>query len=164
VNFGARILLRGDSKVNDKALTYGKMRKGGVNEPPEYSTRPEPPKPQRPASAPFQPEPVAEQEVTLEPMEDAKSSMTSLAMYYYRSMVDAGYSSDEAKKAVADFIEEMYLHYCDIGDIEPNSLGTIHIRLQRAISNTVELARVHLPARQIYDDLLSIQAQLKQKR
>jgi hypothetical protein len=109
-------------------------------------------------------EPLDQQEVMLEPMEDAKSSMTSLAMYYYKSMVDAGYSASDAKHAVAEFIEEMYLHYCDIGDIEPNSLGPVSHRLDRAIANTVELARIHLPARQIYDDLLSIRAQLTKKR
>jgi hypothetical protein len=150
--------------VDYKGLTYGKMRKGGVNEPPKYDSRPEPPKPQRPASAPTETEPLDQQEVNLEPMEDAKSAMTAMAMYYYKSMVDGGYPRAEAKQAVADFIEEIHLHYCDIGDIEPKSLGTIETRLQRAISNTVELARIHLPARQIYDDLLSIQMQLKKKR
>jgi hypothetical protein len=108
-------------------------------------------------SAPFR-----DEEVFL-PIHDAKQAITGFAMYFYKSLVDSGYSSKDAKAHVAALLEDTYNHYCDIGDIEPKILGSVESQLNRSLDRVKALA-VDIPAvRTIYDDLLALQVTLKKR-
>lgn len=107
--------------------------------------------------------PLSDDNVHLAPMEDAKSSITTLAMYYYKSMVDGGYSVSDAKLAVMDLLEESYLHYCNIGRVEPKALGTADMRLQKVLNDLKPLAKENAALRTVYDDVLFVYNQLTKK-
>ena len=98
------------------------------------------------------------------PIEETKSAVTSMLMYSYQAFVDAGYSSQDAKRQVAAMVESIHQSFAEAADIQASSLGGPLQKLESTIQKTKELAKTTPAVRDIYNDLLSINAQLKKKR
>lgn len=97
----------------------------------------------------------------VKPIEEAKQSLLSFTMYYVKSLNDAGYSMPDAKRMASELLEKTYEQYCHSGAIEPKSLGSIEAKLTKAIEKARDLATNDPDARILFNDLISLQAQLK---
>lgn len=97
------------------------------------------------------------------PIEDAKQGIQTFAMFYYQSLLDAGYSVTSAKNQVADLLENQYYRFCEQGKLTPKALGTIESKLAKVIKTLAEEAKQNPSLRSVYNDLFSIQTQITKK-
>lgn len=95
------------------------------------------------------------------PIEDAKQGIQTFAMFYYQSLLDAGFNSQSAKSQVSTLLEQQYYRFCEQGNISAKSLGTVDTKLAKVIKAIEEHAKSDPSLRSVYNDLLSIQTQMK---
>ena len=96
-------------------------------------------------------------------MEEARQGIQTFAMFYYQSLLDAGFQSNDAKRYVADLLEQQYYFFCESGQMTPKTLGTVEKKLERVLEQVKQLAMANPALRSVYNELLSIQAQLNKR-
>lgn len=107
------------------------------------------------------PAPLSDNNPSVPPIEDAKQGIQTFSMFYYQSLLDAGFDVSSAKHHVALLLEQQYNRFCEQGSITPKNLGTVHTKLGKVIKTLSEQAKDNPSLRSVYNDLLSIQTQMK---
>lgn len=97
-------------------------------------------------------------------IDDAKQGMTTLALFQYQALIEKGFSEGDAKKRVADFIEEAYNHYANIGQLESKALGGPVKRLEKVVETLATLSKEDRKLMGVYNELVQIHAQITKKR
>lgn len=97
-------------------------------------------------------------------IEQTKSAITSMLMYSHMSFMDAGFPSEEAKKKVVQMIESIHETFAEAADLDVRSLAGPLQRLDKAVLAAKEQAKQYPSVRNLYQDLLTVQAQLNKKR
>jgi hypothetical protein len=95
------------------------------------------------------------------PAKEIEEGILSMTMYYYKTMRDLGFSVHDAKEHAAKAIETAYYKYCENGSITPKSLGSVEKKLERVTETVKEEAKSNPALRSAYQNLLSIQKQVK---
>jgi hypothetical protein len=97
------------------------------------------------------------------PIEDAKQGIQTFAMFYYQTLLDAGFDKASAKDQTASLLEQQYYFFCEQGKVEAKSIGTVKAKLTRAIETVKQEAKANPTLRIVYNDLLSIQSQVNKQ-
>lgn len=96
--------------------------------------------------------------------QDTAIAIQTFAMFHYQALLEEGYSQDVAKADTAQLLEDEYNRFAERGNLNAKTLGTVERRLEKLIEQTKAVAAATPAARPLYDDLLSLQAQVRRKQ
>lgn len=97
-------------------------------------------------------------------IEENKNAITSMLMYSHKAFMDAGFSTEDAKRHVMKMVEGIYQSFGEAADVPATGLGGPLQRLESTIKRVEEHAKKYPEARDIYYDLLSIHSQLMKRK
>lgn len=103
------------------------------------------------------------QEEQLKPAQDTRQAIQTFSMYHYQSLLNEGYSVTEAKEETAELLEKQYYFFTEQAGIRKKNLGTMDKKIERMIAKVAKSPNPSTELRDLYNDLLELQAHMRRK-